>query len=298
MDRLEKGITAETRIRVTVADCTMAAKALEARHLSGPVAAQALAEGLVGVALLSADAATDDEAWMLRVHAKGPLEGLLVEATGAGHLRGFTNRKILPGLDEREPVDTEEAWGPSGSVQIVSTRPGRILNQAVLQVNPPHIHTVLARYFTSSMQIPTGCAIVVRADDGGVLSARGLLAQKMPDSDTDAFIEVLEAMEEKRVEACLATRSVPENLEPVLAVLPGMAGWKVREQRPLAFRCRCTKERVLRVLTTLEDAELEEMIGQQKVQDVTCHMCGENYRAHVEDLKAVLAANRKSRASG
>ena len=293
MDLLEKGLTAGTRLRVTYVEVTMAAKALEARHLCGPVAAAALAEGLAGVALLSADAATADEAWMLRVNASGPIGGMLVEGTGAGYLRGFTNRKILPGLDEQQPVETAAAWGDSGSIQIVSTLPGRVLNQAVLNVNPPQIRPALARYFNHSVQIPTGCCIRVVADDGGVLSARGLLVQKMVDSDTDAFIAVLEEMESERMGSLLSARVQPKGIAGVLGHLPGFAGMENRENRELCFRCRCSKERVLKVLGTLEADELEALIRNHEPQDVTCHMCGQGYRANEDDLQAVLAAARR-----
>ena len=110
-DKLEKAIAGGTRIRFAFAELTMLAKALEARHLCGPVAGAALGEALVGAALLSLDASQDDEALMLRMNVSGPLGGVLVEATGEGALRGFTNRKVIDELDGQQPVDTTEAWG-------------------------------------------------------------------------------------------------------------------------------------------------------------------------------------------
>ncbi len=230
---------------------------------------------------------------MLRVTASGPIGGMLVEGTGSGYLRGFTNRKILPDLDERQPIDTAPAWGDSGSVQIVSTLPGRVLSQAVLQVNPLQIRLALARYFNQSVQIPTGCCVRVVADDGGVLSARGLLVQKMVDSDTDAFVQLLEEMETDRLGGVLAARVLPDGIAGALAQVPGGGGLRVHERRELSFHCRCSKERVLRVLSTLDEAELQVLIDNHQAQDVTCHMCGQSYRAEEADLQSVLDAARK-----
>lgn len=265
----------------------MTAKALEARHLSGPVAAAVLAEALAGVALLLADASTAEEAWMLRLHVAGPLEGLLVEGTGAGKLRGFTNRKILNDLDGVLPMDTAPALGASGNVQIVSTLPGRILSQAVLQVNPPLLRYVLARYFNQSQQVPTGCRICVEADDGGLLSARALLIQRMEDSDQDVFIRMLEHLEQGQPDRFLRQRGWPLAVAEPLAAVLGVDALQVREESPLGFGCRCTKAKVLGVLGALSLEELDDLIGSEASQDVTCHMCGQTYTADPTDLREV-----------
>lgn len=287
MDRLEKALAKESCIRFSYVETTVAAKALEARHLCGPVAAMALGEAVTAAALLAADAAGDAEAVMLRMNVSGPLGGVLVEATGEGGLRGFTNRKVLGDLDGVVPVDTAEAWGRSGSVQIVTSRPGKILNQAVLNVNPPLMRFVLARYFNHSLQVPTACAIGVEAGSGGLISARGLLAQRMADSDAVAFVRVLECFESGCVAARLSGPS-PHGGAAVFAGLFALPEITVRETRPLMFKCRCSRDRTLAVLDTLSREELEERIAGGGGQDITCHMCGQTYHAAAGDLRAVL----------
>ena len=284
MDRLIKAMSPSANVRFVSAEVTVAAKALEARHLSGPTAALALAEGLVGVALLSLDAATDEEAVMLRVNAAGPLRGMMVEAMGNGGLRGFTNAKILNELDGLEAIATETAWGQSGSVQILTSTPGKILNQAALNVNPPRINYVLARYFNHSMQVPTACEIHARADSGGIIVARGVLAQRMEDSDQEAFVRVLEQFEAGAVRELLAETADCKAFGDVF----GLADIEDRDVRVLMFQCRCTKERTLAVLKTLSRGELEAMVERGETQHITCHMCGDSYPATVDDLKAVL----------
>ncbi len=287
MDRLEKAISPGSKIRFAFAETTVAVKALEARHLCGPVAAMALGEAVTTVALLALDAAEADEAVLLRMNVSGPLGGVLAEATGCGGLRGFTNCKVINDLDTRLPIDTTTAWGDSGSVQIVTSRPGRILNQAVFNVNPPRLNYVLARHFNHSMQIPTACAIHVEAGSGGLISARGLLAQRMTDSDANTFVRVLESFEDGSVTACLAEPPPHAGIQGFarLLDLPDLA---VRETRPLMFRCRCSRERTLKVLGTLSPEELRERIDQNQGQDVTCHMCGQTYCATPQDLRALL----------
>lgn len=288
MDRLEKALSEESRIRFTFAETTVAAKALEARHLSGPVASLALAEALTAAALLSGDAAEPDEAIMLRMSVDGPLQGLLVEATGAGGLRGFTNRKVLHDLDAASSLDVEAAWGASGSVQIVTSRPGTILNQTVLQVNPPLMRLVLARYTNQSLQIPTGSALYVHGDANGLITARGLMAQRMVDSDSDAFVRVLECFADDRVKQKLAAVS-PHGGAAAFAEMFALPSITVRETRPLMFACRCSQEKSAAMLETLSREELETQINRGEAQDVTCHMCGKTYTMTLVDLQQILA---------
>lgn len=289
MDRLEKALATASCIRLTFVETTVAVKALEARHLCGPVAGSALAEAVTAAALLSADAASADEAVMLRMSVVGPLGGVLAEATGEGGLRGYTTRKVLDELDSRLPVDTAPAWGPSGSVQIVTSVPGKILNQAVLTVQPPQLRYVTARYFNHSLQIPTACAIEVSAGSGGLISARGLLAQRMVDSDIAAFVRVLEAFEDGRVSALLRSSGVVVfGGAAAFCDVLGLPDITVRETRPLMFKCRCSRERMLSVLDTLSREELEERISEGGSQDITCHMCGRTYSATMADIQAIL----------
>jgi len=288
MDKLEKAIAGASRIRFAFAETTVAAKALEARHLCGPVAGAALAEAVTAAALLSGDAARADEAVMLRMKVSGPLGGLLVEVTGAGALRGFTNQKVIDELDTRLPVDTTEAWGTSGSIQIVTSVPGRILNQAVLIVNPPLMRYVVARYFNHSLQVPTACALRVEAGSGGLISARGVLAQRMPDADAEAFVHVLECFEDNRVAECLAEGpAFSETWMTGFGELLQLPDIHVRETRPLMFKCRCSRERVLAVLKSLSREELE--AREEDGQDITCHMCGHTYSATPDEIREMLA---------
>ena len=295
MDRLLKCITHDSRIRITVVDVTMTAKALEARHLSGPLASAVLAESLAAGALLASDASSSDEAWMLRMNVSGAVGGVLVESTGSGQLRGFTNQKTLGNLDAVLPIDTASALGDTGSVQIVSSMPGRILSQAVLNVTPPHLRFVLARYYNQSVQVPTGCCVKVAADDGGILSARALLVQRMDDSDQSVFIGALECLESEEMDAFLLERVWGDDIAVRVRDVLRCDPVAVREEKPLSFGCRCNKDRVLGILQSLSMEEVDGMIAAGKSQDVTCHMCGQTYTADTDDLLSVRTKMQETR---
>lgn len=284
MDQLVKALSSETKIRFAMVDVTMAAKALESRHLCGPTSGMALAEGLVAVALLAMDAASDDEALMLRVNSNGSIGGMMVEAMGNGGLRGFTNTKIMNEFDVLDKITTDDAWGSSGAVQIIKSMPGKILNQAALNVNPPKMKFVMARYFNHSMQIPTACEILVKADSGGLIQARGMLAQRMDDSDSEAFLRVLERFDGDEVHEKLDASS---NILEFKGMF-GLDDLEIRETKQLMFKCGCTKEKTLSVLKTFSREELETIRDSGKTQNIICHMCGNSYGATPEDVQKII----------
>lgn len=284
MDALIKAFSPSRKLRVAFADVTVSAKALEARHLSGPTASLILAESLASVALLSADTSEAEECVSLRLHVTGPIRGVLAEATAQGHLRGFTSVKVMNDLDAAAIPASDGGLGSSGSVHIISSLPGKILNKSALNAAPPKLRHVLARYFNHSMQVPTGAEIESRADSGGLIHACGLYVQRMVDGDQDVFVRVLESLESGVVRRELAQPD-PQSRLPAILGLPDL---EIRETRPLQFACRCTREKTLAVLEVLTREELLEMVAGGKSQRVFCHMCGAGYSATVEDVRELL----------
>jgi molecular chaperone Hsp33 len=265
----------------------MPAKALEARHLAGPTSALVMAEGLTTVALISADLADADEAISLRMQVTGPVRGVLVEARGNGDLRGFPNQKILDALDDAGTIESRTALGEQGVADIVRSMPGRTLNRASISAAPPLIERVLARYYNVSLQIPSAVALACRSDSGGIRWARGAVAERMPDADSETFVRVLEAFQDGRVHAALGEAATLDRLRPVLS----LSRLTRRESRELRFRCRCSRAKIRNVMATLSAGELDTIIASGE-QRVTCHMCGEDYTLLADELRAIREASR------
>ncbi|MCE9613458.1 MAG: Hsp33 family molecular chaperone HslO [Lentisphaerae bacterium] len=284
-DVIHIGFCPQTRLRVIAVDVTESARALEVRHLAGPTAGAVLAEGLAAVALLTADVSQADETVYIRLKVDGPVKGLLAEASGNGDLRGFPNIKVLNDLDGAEAIDPHVALGTSGHAQVVRSVPGRVLNQAMVTVTPPRLDKVVARYCNQSLQVPTAVAVAVRADVAGVLYARALLVERMPDTESQAFVDVLEAFQDGRVDRALAETEQLDAFRDIFRT-PDLSE---RSSRPLQFHCRCSRERILNVVRTLPGTELDEMVGEDRTQQITCHMCGQAYPLSPEDLRALKA---------
>jgi len=273
MDFLQKGQTVKSHIQFTAVDVTETSRILASRHLCGPTAGLALAEGLTAAALLSNQATAPDEAVSLHLLCDGPLQGLLVEALGCGSLRGYTRRKVLNDFDGNATIESAPAFGATGQAHIIRTLPGRILNEASLAIKAPFCRLAVARYLNQSLQIPAAVAIRVIATPERLISARGWLAERMPDTDPNIFIRILEHFDQHAVYNTLGESADMD----VLCRQFDLPDIEKMETRELRFQCRCSRERALSSFIAFKNEERQNMIASGEPQHVTCHMCGEDY---------------------
>jgi len=283
-DLLTTGFLPGTNLRLAFVEATDSARALEQSHLSGPTAGMALAEALAGVALLGADLSAPDETVALRMQVSGPLRGLLAEAAADGSLRGYTNVKVMNDLDGRNELAVEEAFGDRADVQIVRAAPGRILGQAAFAVSPVSAGAAIEQYYAQSLQRPAIVQIATLEYGGAIDLARGVLIERMPDGDRGEFERLAGLVADDTFLEALETGGSPrEWCETV-----GLAGMVLQPPRPLAFRCRCSLERVEAVVGALAADELAELARAGRAASVYCHMCGKGYEVPVARIEALM----------
>ncbi len=293
MDQLQRALSDEYGLRLIYADATASASEAAGRHLAGPVAARVLSQALVAAALVSSDLENEGEAISIQWKVNGPIQGILVEASFGGKLRGYTFRKTLGDLDEAAWADPAQSLGTDGHMTVLHSMPRQLLYSGVVAASPPDIERNLARYFNQSRQTPTAAAMRVELSDGRPTRAVGLIAQKLPDSTgdelTEKFVEVLERFNDGRVHEALQTSGGVLDVGSTL----GVKDLVVVGTGPLSFACRCSRERVNAVLALLPRTDIEEMLADAQPQTVVCHFCGETYVVGREELARLLEARGK-----
>jgi molecular chaperone Hsp33 len=69
-------------------------------------------------------------------------------------------------------------------------------------------------------------------------------------------------------------------------LLYGMPFTRV-DERPLDWRCRCSKERVLATLATLPGSDLAGLSADDKPIELSCDFCRADYVVSAEELRAL-----------
>lgn len=287
-DLMTLGYSPSAKLQFIHVEVTDAARALEQSHLCGPTASLVLAESLAGVALLGSELTEPEETLTLRLRVTGPVQGVLVEVCQGGGLRGYTDRKVIGDLDDREEMDTSEAFGDHADAQLIRSVPGRILAHANVETRPASVRATVEQYCRQSLQRRAAVQIAAVAYGGSLDVARGLLVWALPDTPPGAF---------ERLSARFADDTAAEELEASdslaeCAKALGIDDLQCEPSRPLRFACRCSRERVASMLAGLSVSELGEMAGQSGSATVCCHMCGKGYEIRPDEIQTILKSRR------
>ncbi|HYP53113.1 MAG TPA: Hsp33 family molecular chaperone HslO, partial [Pyrinomonadaceae bacterium] len=63
---------------------------------------------------------------------------------------------------------------------------------------------------------------------------------------------------------------------------------EVLEEREVGFSCTCSYERAASLVSSIDGAELESMLREDKGATMTCHFCNSSYRIDEERLTGIV----------
>jgi molecular chaperone Hsp33 len=273
-DYCATALAAGDSVRVVAARTTVAVAAAQERHGCSPTVTAALGRLLTGAALMGSFL-KGRERITLQINGDGPVRGLIAEASAGGRIRGYPlrPRAELP-LNALGKFDVAGVVG-CGYLHVTrSFDTGQPYTSAV-PLASGEVGEDLARYFAHSEQVPSVVGVGVLANPQGVIAAGGFLAHVLPGAD-ESVVAVLEDNVQTlpHVSALIRERVSPEE---IVASVAGRLGARVTHVGPVAFACKCSRERVARVLVGLGSAELDQMARAQADTEVTCDFCGQRY---------------------
>jgi molecular chaperone Hsp33 len=145
-------------------------------------------------------------------------------------------------------------------------------------------------YYLESEQIPTLCALGTLVGEE-IISAGGPLVQAMPGCSE----ELLDALE-IRAELFGAISQLLQEMtleEIVSGCFRGLEP-EIMEEIPLKLHCDCSREYIERVLLSMGEHEIRDMVEKQNGCEVSCHFCRSNYAFTGEELEALIEQASKS----
>lgn len=256
------------------------------RHLLG--------EAVAAVVLLASTLKFEGEL-TLQLQGDGAVRLLVVQCTHDFRVRGVAR------FDRARVASARDFTALAGQGQIVVTvEADRAASryQGIVPIDPASFAASLEHYFATSEQLPT--RIVLAADDAG---AAGVLVQRMPqqggiigtDSASSAASRETEswttyeqagaALGHLHADELLA-RPANDLMQRVFAGLD----LRLHDSQPVAFRCRCSAERVSGMLRSLGQIEIDSIVAEQGGVTVTCEFCQKPWRFDAVDVTRLFAA--------
>lgn len=290
MDNLQKLYFDKAAVRgETVVLEKSLAEALEHQNL--PVAVRKLVGEMAVSALLSAGALEFDGSVVLQAQGddKAPVALVVVDVSKDLTFRiSVTMRNWNDGI--AETAGLRELLNPTGKgrcalILDAANRPeGEAPYQGVVVLEGDSFADAMREYFLRSEQVETTLRL---ACDG--TRAGGVMVQKLPSSggvlpedyDADAWERIRLFTESAKAEELLTLE--PEELNRRLY-------WeespRITLEKPVAFRCTCSLERIERILLRIGKDEL--LKNGEPTLTVTCRFCGRNYVFREEDIKKIF----------
>ena len=146
----------------------------------------------------------------------------------------------------------------------------------------------LTSYLYTSEQTPSSVALgVLVAPSGQVLEAGGYFIQALPDCD-EHTLDILDA-NVRRLPYVSQMLELGYGPEKMIELLGRGLETHILETKPVQFKCRCSRERVLQTLATLPAKDLQEL-GQDAKTEVHCPFCNETYLFSKEEIQALAQA--------
>lgn len=274
------------KVRVLATITTELAETARQKHDLWPTAAAVMGRALTGGLLMGANL-KESQKLTLRFLGDGPCGAVIVDSNVNGEVRGYVQEPHvnLPPTSTGK-LDVGNAVG-KGSL-VISKDLGfgdPYTGQVPLQTG--EIAADIAYYFAVSEQTPTAIGLgVLVHPEGYVQSAGGYMVQMMPGATEEETAELEHRLHHLPSPTEMIT--VNSSAEYILHQIFRSDEIRVLETRDVSFKCNCNRDRLLSILGSLENQDLQEMIDQNQPVEMICHFCREKYNFEPQVLVRIL----------
>ena len=286
-DYLIKATAYDGMVRAYAANTSNLVQEACRRQDTWPTASAALGRtltitGMMGLMLKGDDTIT------AKVEGDGPVGAIVADAAATGAVRGYLQHPHVDFPSNKEgKLDVQRAVGVDGTLSIVKDLGLKDYFSGQVPIVSGEISEDFTSYFATSEQVPSAVAAGVIVDtDYSIAASGGFIIQLMPGAPEHVVTE----LEEKITQFPQISSLVQEGKTPeeILEQLFGDVPIQVLDKSPIFFQCRCSKERILRAIKGLGEAEIQSMIDEDHGAEATCHFCNEVYQVSEEELQALL----------
>ncbi len=299
MDSLVRGLIENNALRFSAID----AKELvtEARRIHGlsRVATAALGRQLMMTCMMAADLKNATDEVTTSISADGPAGKLICVGRYGALVKGCVSspETELPPREDGK-LDVSGYVGKDGKLSVVRDLSLKEPYVGLCKLVSGEIAEDFAQYFTLSEQQPSlvYLGVHVRAEDGAVLSAGGLVVQTLPNCPAEAIDRVMERL--PKMQGLAEGLSQGASLEALLDEIFEGEGLSVTERLTPAYRCDCSRARIERALIALGREELQTLIEEDGKAELCCGFCASKYTFDREQLTVLLQSAKGREAEG
>ena len=303
MSKAYTGIDKSGSYRVYLALTTDMVEEARKLHDTTPLATAGLGRVLTGAGLMGLLLKNESDKLTVIFKGDGPAKQILATANAEGKVKGYiANPDVDLPLNERGKLDVGGSLG-IGELTVIKD----------LGLKEPYVGTIalvdgeiaddLTAYYFISEQQNTAISLGVKVDtDYSVLAAGGLFIQMLPNFKDEA----VDALEKMIADLPPITTIIEETVnagagkseEGILADMMYRIFGQMPEEymvsgleyRDIGCECDCSEERLEKVLMTIGEDDLKEIIEEDGHAEMVCQFCCKKYNFDKPHLERILAS--------
>ncbi len=303
MSKVITGIDHSGSFRVYLTIATDLVEEARQIHDTTPLASAGLGRVLTGAGLMGLLLKNDSDKLTVLFKGDGPAKQILATATANGDVKGY-----IANPDVDLPLTKEGKLDVGGSLGI-----GELTVIKDLGLREPYVGTIalvdgeiaddLTAYYFISEQQNSAISLGVKVDvDYTIAAAGGMIIQMLPNAAEES-IDALEAMLEKLPPiTTLVEEAVSENhgksdegvlqamMDRIFAQMPEEYQVETLEFKEMRWHCDCSEERLEKVLMTIGEKDLTDIIEEDGQAELVCQFCCKKYHFDKEHLERILEA--------
>lgn len=277
MSNVLRTLVFDSQVSLTLADTTEMVKEGARLHKLSKAAAVVFGKTLSAMTFMSA--CLKGETGEISLSVKGDGDGGEIGVSGNQKLniRGFMENPHAMG-------DEETVFGKNGSLTIIRddgyTRP--FVGSCAYPVKGG-VDEAFEEYFRISEQLPTRFETVVETDEDGNIRFAGVaVLQPLPFAE-ESVIENVWALDMQTLLQQVKNVGVEKAAKESFGKSDDV--WEVRFAQ---YKCNCSRAYLTRVLVSLGEAQMREIIAGEGAVRVHCHYCNTDYEFTEKDADEVF----------
>lgn len=291
-DILIRATTKDGTVRVAACIATELVEEAHKQHNTAATATAALGRTLIANIFLALNL-KDKDVVTIRIIGDGPLGGIITQADANYNVRGYVQEPDTH-LDTNSmgKLDVGGAVGKNGHIYVTKDLGLKQPYTGCSELATGEIGDDVAYYLNQSEQTPSVVGVGVLVDrDHSCLAAGGFFIQALPGAEP----ELLEQLEHNIQDITSVTKLIGQGLTPeeMLAKVFGEIPYKILGDELWSFNCTCDKEKLEKILFSLGQEELQDMIKTDGKAELRCHFCNKYYTFSQEELQAILAQGQE-----
>lgn len=255
---------------------------------STATATAALGRALTATSMIGNMQKVEEGSVTLQIKGGGPLGTILCVSDAVGNVRGYVQNAEITLLEKYQgKLDVGAAVGTEGTLTLIRDMGMKEPYIGSVELVSGEIADDVTAYFAQSEQTPTACALGVLVErDQSVRVAGGYLVQLLPGAP-DSVIDELEAGIQR---AGAVTGMLDRGLcpEEMLKAVFGPEKLDFLETTEVAYKCYCSRERVVSTLISLGKKELSEIAEEGETVEIGCQFCDTVYRFTPQEIQEIL----------